>query len=391
MDEPEAAGGSRQTRVALIVGLVVVVTFLHYGIDLRYGTVHDLLTRFYYVPIVLAGLWFGTRGGVATALAVSVVFFPHAFHGWHGPYTLVFRLIEILMYNVIGGLTGILATRSRRALEAETRARQDKEAAYETLKERTAELFSVEEQLRRSQRLASLGRLGAGLAHEIRNPLATIKASVEILRDQAARSGAASRPPGGAPDLHAVLLEESGRLDRILSEFLDFARAERQGGDGPPPSCRLAEVVARTAELLAPQLGAAAVTVRVDPAGLDVAVAIADRHLQQVLVNLFLNALDAIAGAGEIHVAVVPAAAGAVTFAVADSGPGVPAELAETIFEPFWSGRPGGTGLGLAIVDRLVDSHRGRVVLDPAHRPGARFLVTLPLAGGELDGGGLTN
>ena len=119
----------RWARITIIIGFILLATVLHYGIDLRAGAIHDILTRSYYIPIVLAGLWFGTRGGFLAALVVTIVFFPHALHGWNAPYTFIFRFIEILMYFVIGMLTGLMSTRTQTALHAERDARMEWERA----------------------------------------------------------------------------------------------------------------------------------------------------------------------------------------------------------------------------------------------------------------------
>ena len=106
-------------QIALIVFLVLATTGFHYAVDLQAGATHDILQRFYYVPVILAGLWFGIRGGLATAFCIAVIYFPHAYHGWHGPQTLPFRLTEIMMYHVVGGLTGFFSSRLRSSLESE--------------------------------------------------------------------------------------------------------------------------------------------------------------------------------------------------------------------------------------------------------------------------------
>ena len=175
-------------RFAIVTGLIVLATVLHYGIDVQMGAVHDVLTRSYYIPIVLAGLWFGIRGGFLAALAVTIVFFPHALHGWNAPYSFVFRLIEILMYYAIGILTGLMSDRTRNAHRAERDARlereralREKENAFETLKTRTSEVFELEKQVRRSDRLAALGKLSAGLAHEMNNPAAAVTRGSSLL------------------------------------------------------------------------------------------------------------------------------------------------------------------------------------------------------------------
>jgi len=370
---------SDRWRVALIVTLVVLATVLHYGIDVQAGAVHDVLLRSYYLPIVLAGLWFGARGGLITAAAVSLVFFPHALHGWQAPYTFVFRLIEILMYHVIGALTGVMSSRARLALTAEKHARLEREQAYEDLKAKTQLLFEMEEQLRRSERLAALGRMSAGLAHEIRNPLASIKTSVEMLEEQV------SEEPGRFAssrrvDLLQVLGEETDRLNRILTEFLRFARVEAQQDAETTAECVIGDVLLSTISLMQHDMDAAAIVIDSGQGELETTVSIAEDHLCQILLNLMLNACDAMADGGTIGVRVVGDRLEAVTLSVEDTGHGIPSDVANAVFDPFFSTKEGGVGLGLSIVARLLEASGGGIELDRSSDTGARFLVTLPKA-----------
>jgi signal transduction histidine kinase len=371
---------SDRRRIALIASLVVLATVLHYGIDVQAGAVHDVLLRSYYLPIVLAGLWFGARGGLITAAAVSVVFFPHAMHGWHAPYTFVFRLIEILMYQVIGGLTGVMSSRARAALAAERAARLDREQAYEDLKTKTEMLFQMEEQLRRSERLAALGRMSAGLAHEIRNPLASIKTSVELLEVQTSKDVAKPTSSSRAVDLLQVLGEETERLNRILTEFLRFSRVEARQGDLAPADCVFADVLESTLALVQQDLDSAGVTVDCDLEKLKLKVSVAEDHLRQILLNLVLNASDSMPDGGSIRLDLAGQDSETVTLEVVDSGHGIPPEVAPSVFDPFFSTKKGGVGLGLSIVARLLEASGGSIKLDRSHSPGARFLVKLPLA-----------
>jgi len=370
---------STRWRIVLISGLVVLATVLHYGIDFRAGAVHDVLLRSYYLPIVLAGLWFGARGGLLTAAVVSVVFFPHALHGWHAPYTFVFRLVEILMYHVIGALTGVMSSRARLALAAEKAAGLEREQAYEDLKTKTRLLFDLEEQLRRSERLAALGRMSAGLAHEIRNPLASIKTSVEMLEEKAGQEGPSSAS-SRTVDLLQVLGEETDRLNRILTEFLRFARVEARQDDGAPAECVIGEVLAGTASLVHRDMEAARVVIDFDTGQLNVKVSVGEDHLRQVLLNLILNACDAMPEGGTIRARLSGETAETVTLAVEDSGHGIAPDVARSVFDPFFSTREGGVGLGLSIVARLLEACGGSITVDGSYTAGARFLVTLPKA-----------
>jgi signal transduction histidine kinase len=371
-------------RVSIIAGLIIFATALHYGINLQAGAVHDVLTRSYYIPIVLAGLWFGIRGGFLAALTVTIVFFPHALHGWNAPYSFVFRFIEITMYFAIGVLTGIMSDRTRAALRAEQaaglereRALHEKEDAYDALKKSTSEVFELEKQVRRSDRLAALGKLSAGLAHEIRNPLGSIKTAVEILANRVKRND--SETDSESAELYGVILEETERLNRTLTAFLDFARSEQDLGGTEPRRANIDGTIDKTVGLLKAQLEQRRVEVQWDPADLDIDIEIAESHLKQVLLNLILNSVEAMDG-GVIRVKTIRHSLKETTFLVEDDGPGVPSKITDTIFDPFVSSKTGGTGLGLSVVARLAYSYGGSVDIDTKYSEGARFLVTLPTA-----------
>ena len=377
-------------QIALIVALAFATTILHYHTDPMAGAWHDVYQRISYIPIILAALWFGARGGLLTAFCIGVVYFPHLYHGWQGPHSTFYRLMEVGMYHVVGGLTGYLSSRVRLALEAETKARKEKENAYQRLQEKTEELFALEEQLRRSDRLAALGTLSAGLAHEIRNPLGSIKTSVEILRerhlseasdksDGSDRSDRSDRSDATAPpDLYAVLLEETDRMNRILTDFLSFARAEERDLAEEPSACRIDQALAKTLGLLEHQLAKKQVSIAYNPQSLEKWVELNESRLCQVFLNLILNSSDAMPAGGAIRIGGAEASANLVRFIFEDSGPGVPEEVASRVFDPFFTTKEGGTGLGLSIVERILASRGGRIALVRNSVPHARFEITLP-------------
>lgn len=367
----------RTHQIGVVVVLAAVPTIAHYVTDVHDGPAHDIYQRIYYLPVILAGLWFGARGGVTTAAMIAVAYFPHAIHGWHGPHSTFYRLMEVFMYVVVGWLTGWLSDRLRAANEAERQARRDSEAAYVNLKKKADELFALEEQLRRSDRLAALGQLTAGLAHEIRNPLASIKTSVEILAEKARQH----ERPEDEPDFPAIILEETARLDGILTDFLEFARTEQIRPSDEPHCANVAAAARRVFDLTEPRRREADVRVSLDAARLDISVAICASHLHQVLLNLLLNSIDAMPHGGEFHVECSESDRECLTICVEDTGPGIPSDLAGKIFDPFFSTKAQGTGLGLAIVERILDSHGGSIALAPSGTgASSRFVLKLPVA-----------
>ncbi len=235
------------------------------------------------------------------------------------------------------------------------------------------QLRAMEEAVQRSKRLADLGTVAAGLAHELRNPLASISGCVELLRGAEGLSAEDQRVMG-------IVLRETGRLDQLLTRFLEFTR--------PAPPQRiatdLAVLVGETLDVFAADPVAAGL--RVERALAATPAACDPDQLRQVVWNLLSNAAQAIREAGHggvVRVSCDREPGGGVALTVADDGPGMaPAEVAR-IFTPFFTTKPAGTGLGLAVVQRIVDAHGGSVAVDSAPGAGARFRVRLPGAGSD--------
>jgi signal transduction histidine kinase len=231
----------------------------------------------------------------------------------------------------------------------------------------------------RAERLEGVAELSASLAHEIKNPLASIRSAVEQL----------ARSPFSGKDeqtLARLVMRESDRLSRLLSEFLDFARV-RVARVEPIDLGLLGAAAARLAGASPNRPDGVRVTCDAEP-GWHVVDGDEDL-LHRAVFNLLLNAIQASPEGGEVHLAVGPALPehvggagydyGAVMLSVSDSGSGIPAEIRDRLFDPFFTTKPGGSGLGLAVVHRAIDAHRGLVFVDSS-QSGTRFTVVLPRA-----------
>jgi two-component system sensor histidine kinase PilS (NtrC family) len=232
------------------------------------------------------------------------------------------------------------------------------------------ELRAMEERVARSERLADLGGVASGLAHELRNPLAAMMGAVDLLKQDPAMSSENRR-------LMEIALREASRLDELVSHFLDFARP------APPRRvpCDLAPLVAETLDVFAHDPAARVETER----DLAPAVAFCDPgQMKQVVWNLLRNAAEAAgdrsAGtAGRVRAACGEDAAAA-WLVVEDDGPGIPPADRTRVFLPFFTTKRAGTGLGLATVHRIVDQHGGSIGVESAAGGGARFVVRIPRA-----------
>jgi two-component system, NtrC family, sensor kinase len=257
-----------------------------------------------------------------------------------------------------------------------------------TLKNKVAELTRTTErltetraQLVRSERLASVGRLSAGIAHEIGNPIAAILGLEDLLLD-------GDLPPETARDFIVRMKRETERIHGVVRDLLDFARPEKvepTSGGTPEPS-KVSEVVADAIALVRPQRAFKAVTIETDLEVGPLRVGLSAARLTQVLLNLLLNAGDAASANHASAKSVVTVRAkrtgDSVRIEVEDTGPGIAEALRETLFEPFVTTKDvgTGTGLGLAVCRGIVESCGGEIDLDEAFTGGARFVVSLPAA-----------
>jgi two-component system, NtrC family, sensor histidine kinase PilS len=226
----------------------------------------------------------------------------------------------------------------------------------------------MEEQLRRSERLGAVGQLAAGLAHELRNPLASLSGAVELLAADLPKTDRHSLT------LSQIVQRETARLNRLVSDFLTYARPG-PGRSEPVPLRglleELAELVARDASL--------GVEVQVDAPGDLRARGNADQ-LRQVFWNLVRNAAESEPRDRAVHVRARAGAAGEVDVLVEDQGCGIAPESMERLFEPFHTTKAKGTGLGLATVHRVVEAHGGRIGVSSELGRGTTVRVTLPTA-----------
>ncbi|MDT8440299.1 MAG: ATP-binding protein [Desulfuromonadales bacterium] len=359
---------SSMIRLSIVALLLLAVTALHYLTATQHGYAHDIYRRLYYIPIVLGGLWFSLRGGVVTALITSALYMPHVLFQWgYHPVPRLEQYLEIILYNVIGLLTGFLAGRERQQKLRYRRTAESLEESYRKLREQADQILEFEEQLRRADRLSALGELSAGMAHEIRNPLGAIRGTAEILRD-----GVAADDPKA--EFTEILIREVERLNRVLEDFLRFARPQPV----EPGRFDVSRLVREVLDLTRQQAVKNRVEVDFRPTEM-AEIPGQMEQIKQALLNLVLNALQAMPDGGRLTVttAVVQQH---VMIAVADTGPGIAEADRQRIFNPFVTTRDEGTGLGLAITQRIIHGHNGRIDLESVPGKGSTFTLCLPKA-----------
>ncbi len=242
-------------------------------------------------------------------------------------------------------------------------------AAFQDL----SEFKEMEAQVKRSDRLAALGKLSAGIAHEIRNPMASISGSIQLLKSELDLKYEYRR-------LMDIILRETDRLDRLVSDFLRFAR---------PPQAKLEpihleEIIEESITAMVSGGQAAGVEI-IKCFSMRKVTVNADRgQMKQVIWNLLLDAIQSMEGGGELRVStqVVPKEGGGFEYVctVADTGVGIDEENLPKIFDPFFTTKSAGTGLGLAVTYRIVESHGGVLRVESTPGMGTILQVILPLA-----------
>lgn len=354
-------------RIALLALSILGISLLHYFTPLRLHYLHDIFQRFYYLPIILAALWFGFRGGLGCAMVVSVVYAPHILFQWGGHLTVEMeKYLEIVLYNIVGGVTGLLSQREReRSLELQKTA-EGLEESYKKLQAQSERVIAVEEQLRRAEKLSTLGEMAAVLAHEIRNPLGSIRGTAEILRDD-------YRPGDPKHEFIEIQIKETERLNRVVEDFLRMAR--------PHPAemrrCSLREELETIVTLTGNDARERGIRLVLEPTTGDAEVKGDGEKLRQAFLNIVINALQATPAGGSVTISIRQTASDH-EIRFRDSGTGIDGDALEKIFEPFYTTKPDGTGLGLAITRKIIEGHGGTLEVESEVGKGTTVVVRLP-------------
>ena len=237
-------------------------------------------------------------------------------------------------------------------------------------------MLQTTKQLHHAERLAVLGELTAGIAHEVRNPISGIRGAAEIV-------GRADVAPEVRAEFAAILLKETTRLNQVVENILSFARLHQEQLE----DADLAEVVRRAVALVGKEAERRGVVI-VQDVPPDIRLHTDPPLLQQVLLNLLLNAIQAMPGGGTVTVA-AKTVDGRLALSVGDTGPGIAPELHESVFTPFFTTKADGTGLGLAIARRIARGMRGDIRLRSTPGAGAEFTLDVPLRLGAAAGADL--
>jgi len=348
---------------------IIIMIGLSSLLILHTGGINSSYYLIYYVPVVTAAMYSGPWGTLGwTALSSA------AYCSFLIPALQVYRMTvsgakELAIRNVFFFLAAMLVNRF--VMESRLQAERYRQVA-EQLREANKRLEQVQAEARRSERLAALGQLSAGLAHEIRNPLGVIKGSAETLGRKLPTADPVAR------ELAEYISSEVNRLNSLVSRFLSFAKPLELKKQ-PEDISQIVEHALKAAQEHWPDS-----RVQVERAySTELPVVPADAELaEQVFKNLVFNAYEAMEPTGgKLRVEVSSEFSDGrrgVEIAFSDTGPGVPQELREQIFNPFFTTKSNGVGLGLSIVSKIVDDHGGWIREEPGSEGGACFRVFLP-------------
>jgi signal transduction histidine kinase len=325
----------------------------------------------YYLPIITAAVYFGTWATLAWTFLASALYCSFLLPVMQEYELTVAGTTELAIRILFFFVAAIIVNRF--AVENRSQMRR-----YRLLSEELAtsnrELQRAQADARRSERLAALGQMSAGLAHEIRNPLGVIKGSAEMLSQKLD----ASNPL--ALELAGYISTEVNRLSLLVTRFLDFARPLH----AETTTQSVLKVLDHSLDTVAARWHGAPVKVERTYSTDLPEVPVDENLLEQAFVNLIQNSYEAMNPAGGGTLCAYASRASSkgrrgVEIRLQDTGPGIPTELREQIFNPFVTTKDTGVGLGLSIVSKIIDGHHGSIRLDPQASHGAHFVIFLPL------------
>lgn len=347
-------------RVIVVGAGIAIASGLHYLTSPSLILWHELFQRLYYLPIIYAAIYFGWRGGLLASAASAICYVPHILMAWHHmPEYAMNQYAEIIVFFMVGCVTGVLADLGKKQ-------RTELERTSKELANVNRELQDSFEQIKRADRLSAIGELAASLAHEIRNPLASIDGAANLIES-----------PQTSDEMRkgslAIIHKEIQRLNRLLTNLLDFARPRKPDFHPVEPS-RLIDAITNLAGHSAQQKR---ITFRKDVPPSVPPFECDPEQMKQVILNLAINAVQAMDGPGEVVLA-ARSSDSSVIISVRDQGVGTGDENLDKLFDPFFTTKEGGTGLGLSVVHQIVTQHGGTVNAERNPDRGMTFSIAIP-------------
>ena len=329
-----------KVKTLVIILVIATITFFHYLTELEVHRYHIFYQGLYFVPILLAGLWFGLRGGLRASLSITALYLPFTILHWAAfSAEDINSLLEMALYNLVAVVLGILRDREKKD----------------------------QLRLREAENLAAIGKAVSFLAHDMKTPLIAIGGFSRSIKSS-------HRFDEKGHEKLDIIIQEAQRLEDMVKEMLDFSRPLELH-----VSTRdIQPVIKESLDVVRDLAGEKNVELRVQSAQGLPACSIEAMRMKQVLINLLNNAVEASPEGGVVSVATFHKGK-SLFLEVSDQGSGIPTHKKSEVFLPFYSTKKGGTGLGLTIVKRIVEAHSGRVDILDNPKKGTTFRIVLPL------------
>ncbi len=326
-------------KISLVIGVILVISLLHYLTQRQERYYHLFYRELYFLPMILAGIWFGLQGAVLTSLFITILFLPMVFNEWQGFSVNDFdRILEIILLNIISIILGLLSDREKTVLKT----------------------------LQEAETLAALGGAISNIVHDMKIPLIAIGGYARSVK----RKLKEEDPNREKLD---VIVRETNRLEELTQDILAYARpvpSNRVTGDLNKmviECCRVAREIAEPR----------GVKIEIHSVQSLPAINLDPKAMERALLNLIWNAVQASPEGGVVVVKTnMEGREAAIT--VADEGPGIPPEIRKEIFSPFFTTKKEGTGLGLPIALKIFKAHGGSITVTDNEEKGTIFKVILP-------------
>lgn len=342
--------------IQLIIDTVVVTLILFVT-----GGFSSIFSFLYLVVIIYSSMLLFRRGSMIVAALCSIqygIMVDLEYYGILSPFVMEGGIASVYftwsqaLFKIVITMVACFAVAFLSGLLSEQERKTKKE------------LLAMEAQVNRVEKMAVIGEMAAGLAHEIKNPLASLTGSIQLLREDLSDNTDHNK-------LMQIVLREADRLSSLVNDFLLFARPPM----GKREPIELKGALMETMELFekdSSSLGSITINKTLIP---NVWIEMDMVHLRQVLWNLLLNAAESINGRGRIDIRMIPFKNRYIGVQISDNGCGIPDNIVQSIFDPFFTTKPNGTGLGLSIVHRIVESHNSMLEVESEKDMGTTFTL----------------
>ncbi|MGA1847145.1 sensor histidine kinase [Deferribacter abyssi] len=352
--------------VSLIFAFIgtAVVSYFHFNVPNGLNLVHFVHYYFFYLIVIYAAAKFGILGGVAFSLLLSVIYNLDVYLNlFHLPHYLIRPFIEILMIYTVGLFTGVLSQKLYNENLKLQKLTEELKESLELLRKRTEEKIKMEREIAKSDRLRVLGQLSAGIAHEVRNPLAAIKTATNMLKNGKYRE-----------DIINIIIKEIDRLNEFIERFLQYAKFSKRYSEKIYVKAFIDELM-EFVKLINKDYRNVIVNTEI-LIGENIFIRGDLNYLKQAFINIFSNSFEELKGVDEARIDFyVRSENGKIKFIIKDNGKGFETDNIEKIFEPFYTTKSDGTGLGLTITYKIVKEHGG--VITAANENGAKITIEL--------------